>query len=34
MLKEDEGPAWLEQLGLPHLWIDVDGHSGGPLAAG
>lgn len=32
MLKEDDGPAWLEQLGLPHLWIDVDGRSGGPLA--
>jgi thiamine biosynthesis lipoprotein len=34
MLKEDDGPAWLEQLGLPHLWIDVDGRSGGPLASG
>ncbi len=33
MLKEDEGPAWLRQLGLPHLWIDVDGATGGSLAA-
>lgn len=32
MLKEDDGPAWLKQLGLPHLWIDVDGRSGGQLA--
>lgn len=31
MLKEDEGPQWLDELGLPHLWVDVDGHSGGPL---
>jgi thiamine biosynthesis lipoprotein len=33
MLKEDDGPAWLVQLGLAHLWIDVDGARGGPLAA-
>ena len=31
MLKEDEGPGWLEALGLPHLWVDVNGQSGGPL---
>ena len=31
MLKEDEGPGWLASLGLPHLWIDVDGRSGGDL---
>lgn len=31
MLKEDAGPAWLEDLGLPHLWVDVNGQSGGPL---
>lgn len=31
MLKEEQGPGWLEQLGLPHLWIDVDGNSGGSL---
>ncbi|HEY1961229.1 MAG TPA: FAD:protein FMN transferase, partial [Rhizomicrobium sp.] len=31
MLKEDAGPQWLADLGLPHLWVDVDGHSGGPL---
>ena len=33
MLKEDKGPAWLEGLGLPHLWVDVNGKTGGPLAA-
>jgi len=29
MLKEADGPAWLDSLGLPHLWVDVDGHVGG-----
>lgn len=32
MLKEDEGPAWLQSLGLPHFWVDVRGRTGGPLA--
>lgn len=31
MLKEDEGPSWLEDMGLPHLWVDVDGVAGGSL---
>ncbi|HTQ01433.1 MAG TPA: FAD:protein FMN transferase [Casimicrobiaceae bacterium] len=31
MLKEVQGPAWLEALGLPHLWVDVEGTVGGPL---
>lgn len=31
MLKEDNGPAWLEALGLPYLWVDVSGKSGGPI---
>ncbi|MGR9087328.1 MAG: FAD:protein FMN transferase [Gammaproteobacteria bacterium] len=31
MLKEDQGPAWLESLGLPHLWVTVDGQTGGSL---
>ncbi len=31
MLKEDAGPGWLESLGLPYLWVDVNGRSGGPL---
>lgn len=31
MLKEDAGPQWLDELGLPHLWVDVDGHGGGSL---
>lgn len=31
MLKEDQGPAWLESLGLPHYWFDVEGRTGGPL---
>ncbi|WP_347986930.1 FAD:protein FMN transferase [Methylomonas sp. AM2-LC] len=28
MLKEADGPAWLEELGLPHLWMDVHGKTG------
>ena len=32
MLKQEAGPAWLTDLGLPHLWVDVDGNCGGPLA--
>lgn len=32
MLKEADGPAWLAALGLPHLWVGVDGSAGGPLA--
>jgi thiamine biosynthesis lipoprotein len=31
MLKEAGGPAWLESLGLPHLWVDVHGESGGSI---
>lgn len=31
MLKEDKGPAWLEAMGLPHLWVDVEGNRGGSL---
>ena len=31
MLKEVAGPEWLEGMGLPHLWVDVDGHLGGSL---
>ncbi|MDD5461384.1 MAG: FAD:protein FMN transferase [Methylococcales bacterium] len=33
MLKEESGPAWLESLGLPHLWVNVQGETGGLLAA-
>jgi len=33
MLKEENGPAWLEGLGLPHIWVDVHGKTGGSLAA-
>ncbi len=33
MLKEAEGPAWLEAMGLPHYWVDVRGTMGGSLAA-
>jgi thiamine biosynthesis lipoprotein len=29
MLKEELGPAWLANLGLPYLWVDVRGNSGG-----
>ncbi|MCC6710462.1 MAG: FAD:protein FMN transferase [Gammaproteobacteria bacterium] len=31
MLKEEDGPAWLAALGLRHLWVDVNGNSGGDL---
>ena len=31
MLKESTGTQWLAQLGLPYLWVDVEGKSGGPL---
>ncbi len=33
MLKEEQGPEWLNELGLLHLWVDVDGAEGGGLAA-
>ena len=32
MLKEEQGKAWLMALGLPHLWVDVEGQVGGTLA--
>jgi thiamine biosynthesis lipoprotein len=32
MLKEQDGPAWLERMGLPCLWVSVDGELGGTLA--
>ncbi|MEQ1546991.1 FAD:protein FMN transferase [Methyloglobulus sp.] len=32
MLKEGEGAGWLQELGLPHLWVDVQGVSGGSIA--
>lgn len=31
MLKEDQGPGWLNELGLPHLWVDIEGATGGTL---
>lgn len=31
MLKEQQGAAWLETLGLPYLWVDVDGNTGNAL---
>lgn len=31
MLKEHRGKDWLKNLGLLHLWVDVDGQIGGPL---
>jgi len=29
MLLEEEGPEWLNSLGVTHYWVDVDGHEGG-----
>jgi thiamine biosynthesis lipoprotein len=34
MLKENQGTEWLQDLGLPHLWVDVNGKTGGSLATG
>lgn len=31
MLKEESGPEWLQLLGLPHAWVDVDGNVGGSI---
>lgn len=31
MLKQQQGPNWLSQLQLPHLWIDTEGRQGGSL---
>lgn len=31
MLKEAQGPRWLENLGLPYLWVDVNGNTGESL---
>lgn len=31
MLKEEQGPAWLAELGLPHLWTDIQGRQGGSI---
>ncbi len=34
MLKGTAGADWLRQLGVAHLWIDVEGRQGGPLLGG
>ncbi|NOU25359.1 MAG: FAD:protein FMN transferase, partial [Methylotenera sp.] len=31
MLKQADGANWLENLGLPHLWVDMQGDVGGSL---
>lgn len=31
MLKEERGSDWLNELGLPHLWVNVSGEMGGSL---
>jgi thiamine biosynthesis lipoprotein len=31
MLKEENGPAWLDSLGLPYLWADIHGGTGGSI---
>lgn len=33
MLKEDQGPAWLAELGLPYIWTDSSGRQAGPLSS-
>ena len=32
MLKAEDGANWLRNLNLPHVWVDVQGRCGGPLA--
>jgi thiamine biosynthesis lipoprotein len=32
MLKEEKGPEWLNEVGLPHIWVDINGNIGGSLA--
>lgn len=29
MLKEQDGPEWLAELGMPHIWMDASGRIGG-----
>ena len=31
MLKQEQGALWLQDLGLPHVWVNVNGESGGYL---
>jgi thiamine biosynthesis lipoprotein len=31
MLKEADGPVWLQNLGLPHFWVNIQGGTGGSL---
>ena len=31
MLKEGQGTEWLQDLGLPHLWVDTHGETGGSI---
>ncbi len=31
LLKEADGPSWLQSLGLAHLWVDLYGNQGGSL---
>ncbi len=33
MLKQERGPAWLADTGVPSLWVDVNGGIGGELAS-
>ena len=33
MLRDEDGSAWLEGLGLPHVWVDVNGRTGGSLSS-
>ncbi len=34
LLKQDQGAAWLQELGVPHCWVGADGRTGGPLLDG
>ncbi|MFO1253904.1 MAG: hypothetical protein U1E77_22815, partial [Inhella sp.] len=32
MLMDAQGPRWLADLGLEHIWVDAQGRQGGSLA--
>jgi thiamine biosynthesis lipoprotein len=32
MLMEEQGPPWLDAMGILHYWVDVDGLEGGNWA--
>jgi hypothetical protein len=31
VLKDEQAVPWLAEMGLPHLWMDIEGKEGGTL---